>query len=104
MKSVLNLVGLARRAGKAAVGARLTENSIKSKKAELVIIAEDASDNTKKEISDCARYYNIKYITAFDKELLGHIVGADVTGCVAVEDKNFADGILKKYYPVRKER
>jgi len=96
MRSVLNLIGLARRAGKVAVGARLCESAIKSKKAKLVIIAEDASDNTKKAISDCATYYKAKCITAFDKESLGTILGADITGCVAVTDKNFADGILTK--------
>ncbi len=96
MKSALNLIGLARRAGKLAVGARLTDASIKDKSAYLVIIASDASENTKKEITDAAKYYKAEYITAFDKEALGHMTGTDVAVCVAVKDRNFADGILAK--------
>ena len=47
---VLSLIGLATKAGKCASGEFMTENETKSGKAVLVIVAEDASDNTKKEI------------------------------------------------------
>ena len=47
-KKVLNLLGLATRAGKTASGEFMTEKAIKSGKAYLVIVSEEASDNTKK--------------------------------------------------------
>ena len=47
-KKVLNLLGLATRAGKTASGEFMTEKAIKSGKAYLVIVSEEASDNTKR--------------------------------------------------------
>ena len=45
---VLSLIGLATKAGKTASGEFLTEREVKSGKAALVIVAGDASKNTKK--------------------------------------------------------
>ena len=49
---VLSLIGLATKAGKTASGEFLTEREVKSGKAALVIVAGDASENTKKKISE----------------------------------------------------
>ena len=45
---VLSLVGLATKAGKIVSGEFSTEKSVKSGKGFVVLLAEDASDNTKK--------------------------------------------------------
>ena len=45
---VLSMLGLAAKAGKVASGEFSTEKEVKSGNACLVIVAEDASDNTKK--------------------------------------------------------
>ena len=47
-QKILNLVGLATKAGKTASGEFSTEKAVKSGKAHLVIVSEEASDNTKK--------------------------------------------------------
>ena len=46
--SVLSLIGIAKKAGKIAAGEFQTENAVKAGKASLVIISEEASENTKK--------------------------------------------------------
>ena len=51
-RKALNLIGLAQRAGKAVSGGFSVEKAVKEGRAALVIIAEDASDNTKKEVSE----------------------------------------------------
>ena len=48
----LSMIGLATKAGKVASGEFCTEKEVKSKRACLVIVADDASDNTKEEISE----------------------------------------------------
>lgn len=48
----LSLISLATKAGKTVSGEFSTEKETKSGRAELVIVAEDASDNTKKEVSE----------------------------------------------------
>ena len=49
-KKVLNLLGLAQRSGKLASGEFQTEKAVKEQRAALVILAADASENTKKKI------------------------------------------------------
>ena len=58
-KKVLNLLGLATRAGKTASGEFMTEKAIKSGKAYLVIVSEEASDNTKKMFENSCAYYKV---------------------------------------------
>ncbi|MFR4580533.1 MAG: L7Ae/L30e/S12e/Gadd45 family ribosomal protein [Clostridium fessum] len=53
---MLNLLGLATRAGKTASGEFMTEKAIKSGKAYLVIVSEEASDNHKKMFEQLCAY------------------------------------------------
>ena len=50
--NVLRMVGIATKAGKVASGEFMTENAVKSGIASLVIVAEDASENTKKKFQN----------------------------------------------------
>ena len=45
---IVSTIGMANRAGKIVSGQDSVRNSIRRKKVKLIIIAEDASDNTKK--------------------------------------------------------
>lgn len=49
---VLSLIGLATKAGKTVSGEFSTEKSVKTGKGFLALVADDASENTKKEISE----------------------------------------------------
>ena len=49
---VLSLISLATKAGRCASGEFLTESETKSGRAGLVVVAEDASENTKKKFRD----------------------------------------------------
>ena len=53
---VLSLVGLATRAGKTVSGEFSTEKSVKTGKGFLVLVAEDASENTRKKFRDIVRF------------------------------------------------
>ena len=53
---VLSMLGLAAKAGKVASGEFSTEKEVKSGNACLVIVAEDASDNTKKMFRNMCKY------------------------------------------------
>ena len=49
---ILNLLGLAMRAGKLVTGEELTLKDIRANKAKFVFVAQDASENTRKKIKD----------------------------------------------------
>ena len=92
---VLSLIGLATKAGKTASGEFLTEREVKSGKAALVIVAGDASENTKKKFRNMCDYYKVPIYFYEDKDTLGHAMGKQFRASLAVLDEGFAKGIMK---------
>lgn len=68
----LSMIGLATKAGKVASGEFCTEKEVKSGRACLVIVADDASDNTKKKFQNMCDFYQVPIYFYKDKETLGH--------------------------------
>ena len=56
---ILSMLGLAEKAGKLASGEFSTEKAVKSHQACLVVVAEDASDNTKKMFTNMCEFYEV---------------------------------------------
>ena len=95
---IMGMIGLAKRARKICAGAPLCEKKIKSKQSELIIIAKDISEKSKKAITDSCKYYSVEYIEYADKEGLARAVGAVGERTVlSINDKGFAKAILDKY-------
>lgn len=88
-KTILSLLGLASRARKVLTGDTLLK-SIKQKKVEIVLIANDASDNTKKKFMDKCHYYHIPYYLFSNVDHLSIAIGKDNRVCVGICDKGFA--------------
>ena len=94
-KKVLSLMGLSAKSGNLVSGEFSTEKAVKEHKAALVVVAEDASDNTKKSFSNMCAYYHVPMIVFADKETLGHAIGKQFRASVAVTQDGFAKAILK---------
>ena len=93
---VFSLLGLAARAGRIAAGGFSAEEAVKSRKARLVLIAEDTQSNTVKKFTDKCTFYKIPFRFYGSKEALGHAIGRESRACVAVTDRGFAESILKQ--------
>ncbi len=93
---VLSLIGLATKAGKTASGEFCTEREVKSGKAKLVILAEDASGNTKKKFQNMCDFYQVPIRLSYGKEALGHAMGKELRASLAILDEGFAGSILKQ--------
>lgn len=91
----LSLVGLATKAGKTVSGEFMTEKEVKSGKAALVIVADDASDNTKKKFRDMCEFYKVPIYFYADKDTLGHAMGKEFRASLVILDEGFAKGIRK---------
>ena len=91
----LSLIGLAMKAGRTASGEFCTEKEVKSGNAELVIVAGDASDNTKKKCKNMCDYYHVPVCFYGDKDTLGHAMGKQFRASLAILDEGFAKGIRK---------
>lgn len=92
---IVSMIGLAKRAERTVSGEFMTEKSVKGGQAYLVIVAADASDNTKKMFRNMCTYYKVPLYIYGTKELLGHGMGKESRASLAVIDKNFASAIIK---------
>ena len=86
---------MAMKAGKAASGEFSTEKSVKSGKAMLVIVQEDASDNTKKMFSNMCEFYGVPKFVFGTKQELGNAIGKGQRSSLAINDEGLAKAILK---------
>ena len=90
------MLGLCARARKVVSGEFSTEKAIKEGKAWLVIVAEDASDNTKKLFKNKCEFYEVPCFVYSDKDTLGHSIGNEMRASLAVTDEGMAEEIIKR--------
>ncbi len=91
------MLGFAKRAGKLSIGTNLALESVRRKRALLVILSSGASNGTKKQVTSKCDFYKIPLITVHaSPDMLAHTVGhsAPVATC-AVLDARFAVELQK---------
>lgn len=94
---ILSLFSLSAKAGKIKSGEVAVENAVKEGKALLVVVAGDASDNTKKKYRNMCTYYHTPIHTYATKESIAKSIGKEYTAAVAVCDEGFAKGLMKQF-------
>lgn len=93
---LLSLISMATKAGKTASGEFCTEKEVKTGGAYLVIVAGDASDNTKKKFKNMCEFYEVPIYFYSDKDTLGHAMGKEFRASLAILDEGFAKEIMKQ--------
>ena len=93
---IYSLLGIAMRGRNLVSGEFQTLEAIKKGSAMLVIIAEDASDNTKKLFSDKCLFYQVPVFQYGNREELGKAVGKDLRSSVGVCDAGLADAVIRQ--------
>lgn len=93
---VLALLGLAMRGRNLVSGEFQTIEAVKTQTAMLVIIAEDASANTKKLFTNKCTFYEIPVYEFGSKEELGRAIGKDMRSSLGVCDAGLAEAIVKQ--------
>ncbi len=93
MNKVYNYLGLAQRAGRVVSGEQAVGGSLTRKKIFLVLIAIDASSNTRSRFISLAQRHGVKYEIFGEKSLLGHAIGKSPRAVVGILDRNFANVI-----------
>ncbi|MGQ7462878.1 YlxQ-related RNA-binding protein [Streptococcus suis] len=87
-QKILNLLGLAQRAGRLVSGEELVVDAIQKKQAKLVFLADDAAGNLSKKISDKSHTYQVEVVTVFSTLELSAAVGK-ARKVLAVTDAGF---------------
>lgn len=98
-KKIYSLLGLAARARKIVTGEDMAVEAIRSRKAKLIILSADASENTRGKITDKAAYYGIPVHEFGTRYELGHAIGKEARVTLAIMDSGFAktlSGLLEE--------
>lgn len=90
-----SMLGLATRSRNLVSGEFSTEKAVKEKKAFLVIVAADASDNTKKQFRNMCNFHHVDYRELGSKAELGHAMGKEERASLAITNEGFAKSIVK---------
>ena len=91
IERIYSFLGLAARARKLISGDETCERTIRLEKARLVIVSEDASDNTKKKFADMCNYRNVELRVFGLKQSLGKYTGKEIRSVIAITDTGFAE-------------
>lgn len=88
-QSVLNLLGLARRARQIESGEGSVLKSIQTRKAQFVFLAKDAGSATTKKFTDKCKFYRVSLCSLFTKQELSQATGQART-VICVTQSGFA--------------
>ena len=102
-KKVFSYIGLAAKAGFLASGEFMSEKAVKEGKAKLVIVAEDASDNTKKMFTNMCTYYKVPIYFFGEKTQLGHAIGKEFRASLVLFDQGLAEMVEKQLNSINKD-
>lgn len=93
---MLNTIGLAMRARKVIVGTNFTVETVRKGRAKVVILANDASANTKKLIYDKCQSYNVEVIENISSNELSDAIGKKNIKVICLIDEGFSNLILSQ--------
>lgn len=96
MDKVLNLIGIATKAGKVKTGEFLTTKTLQEGLGYLVIIASDTSDKSTKRLMGISENYECKSVIYGTKEELGRFTGKTEKSVIVITDEGLANALLKK--------
>ena len=91
---IYSFLGLIQKSGNLVSGSDAVEGEIKRKKCKLLIISEDASENTRKRFEVLAEEHNINYVNFGTKIDIGIAIGKRERSIIGVCDENFSKGFL----------
>ena len=97
MDKLLNLIGLAQKAGRLAVGEEPTGAAARARDARLILVAADAAENSVRRVRHFADAGQCLWCRiGADKDALGRAVGRSSCAMLAVMDIGFAEAVAKK--------
>lgn len=93
-KKVISYLGFAKKSGNLVSGVNTCTFTMAKRKAKLIILAEDISENSEKKIMKEIRKYGVEHVKYGTGEELSHAVGTTGRSVFAVCDENFKKVIL----------
>ena len=92
---LFGMIAISKKAGKLFVGEARAEEVIRSGKADVIILSEDASDNTKKQFWNMASFRNIPIVYIKDRYTFGRIIGKKFAVSAVISDKGLSQAVIR---------
>lgn len=99
MQKFLTMLGFAMKSGKIITGDDTCEMFMKKRKIKLLIVAADASENTKDKFRFLTKQAEVQIIEISTKEELSQAIGKNNRAVIGITDRKFANAILKLVEP-----
>lgn len=96
VEGILHLLGLARRGGRVVSGDRAVLAACTAGQAQLLLLAEDASPNTRRRFETAASRAGVPLRYVADRLRLGEALGQSPRAVVALTDAGFANAVLDR--------
>ena len=93
---VFQMLGIAAKSGNVVSGEFSTEKAVKTGTAYLVIVSEEASNNTNKMFTNMTSFYEVPMYVFGTKEELGRCIGKEFRASLAITDENLANAVESK--------
>lgn len=93
-QSVQFMLGLCQRAGKAASGDLAAELALKKRQADLLILAEDASERTQQKFLELAGRTGVVCYRVGTRDELGEAIGKAHRAAIVIQSRDFTRGIV----------
>lgn len=93
---IFSLIGIATKAGKTVSGEFSVERAVKDGKAVVVVVADEASDNTKKMFTNMCNFYDVPLYIYGTKEELGRAMGKQMRASMALTDEGLGRALEKQ--------
>lgn len=90
------MISIAAKSRSVVSGEFATEKAVKTGKAFLVIVSEEASDNTKEMFKNMTDFYGVPIYYYGSKEDLGRCIGKQFRASLAITDENLANAVENK--------
>ena len=90
---IRSTLGLCKQARLLVEGEAMCEKALQSYGAKLIVVANDASENTKKKFTNKSNYYRVPILFFSTKEELGRSLGTEIRATIVIMDENFSTKI-----------
>lgn len=90
------MLGIAAKSGNVVSGEFSTEKAVKTGHAYIVIVSEEASENTNKMFKNMTDFYEVPMYVFGTKEELGRCIGKEFRASLAITDENLATAVENK--------
>ena len=94
-RKVASFLSICMKAGKIGAGERVCEIALRNGSARLVILAGDASGNTKKKFEQKTFYYRVPLLTVGTKDEISRCIGKENRAVFVITDESLAGNVIR---------